>query len=114
MSDLLYACWFKISGILYICHTALWNLQTTQRKTIPAVSASNILDLKKKRVISGTIFLCHIKPQAVDDRDMYRLKAQKVWDLNEQMRNSVLIQTWHKDFLYTMPFTPFRAQTHCG
>lgn len=83
-------------------------------KNYPSCECIKHFRFEKKRVISGTIFLCHIKPQAVDDRDMYRLKAQKVWDLNEQMRNSVLIQTWHKDFLYTMPFTPFRAQTHCG
>lgn len=32
---------------------------------------------EKRRVISGTRFLYHIKPQTVDDRDVYRLKAQK-------------------------------------
>lgn len=75
MSDLFYALLFKISGILFIWHTAQWNLQKYIEKKILLVSASSILDLKT--IISGVRFLCHNKPQAVDDIDVYRAKTQK-------------------------------------
>lgn len=77
MSDLFYAHWFKISEIQYIWYAALWNLQTTQRKKYPISECIKRFRFEKRRVISGTRFLYHIKPQAVDDRDVYRLKAQK-------------------------------------
>lgn len=79
MSDLFYALLFKISGILFIWHTAQWNLQNYTEKKILLVSASSILDLKK--IISGVRFLCHNKPQAVDDIDVDRTKTQKGMEL---------------------------------
>lgn len=47
------------------------------REKVPISECIKHFRSEKRRVISDTRFLYHIKPQAVDDRDVYGLKAQK-------------------------------------